>query len=214
MSARYVVRGTGRRADRPGLQVYAFRHFSLAPPGIMCAAAHDLPPADVGTIHFETRTDAIVASRQLGHLDDVTIFAVAEDGTETPLPSYEDALAESERAHTAIDSLEKLLAGMVERPRMYATTAEALELQALLAMDTRRILLGMERDRRPRPSGKPGVYERLMLERFGETSFRACHAIEQLFEMMDDRERNERAVTEMAAFVGEWWKREQEATRR
>ena len=44
---------------------------------------------------------------------DVTIFAVAEDGTETPVPSYEEALAENERLRAEVDRWQKSEAGCV-----------------------------------------------------------------------------------------------------
>lgn len=53
---------------------------------------------------FETLGKAAAATRHPRTTADVTIFAVAEDGTETPLPSYEEALAENERLR-AIETL-------------------------------------------------------------------------------------------------------------
>lgn len=50
------------------------------------------------------------ASAAVGDMDrsgctDVRIFAVAEDGTETPLPSYEEALADLQRLRTAAEDV-------------------------------------------------------------------------------------------------------------
>lgn len=89
MSAKgYVVRGK-RGSD--GAEIAAWTHDG----GI---------GSPVSAARFRTSGQACGAADALTYrgCTDVTIFAVAEDGTETPLPSYEDALAEISGADTVL----------------------------------------------------------------------------------------------------------------
>lgn len=126
------------------------------------------------------------------------IRAVAE--TETSLPSYEEAFVTHQRARAALDQIATVMRSMSLRPRMYGD-ALAVEMQAHAFTEVRRTLLGAPPDERPGPSKAGGVYPKLHRRRFGVN---ACSASSLLGQAED-------ADVEIGDFVGEWWRREQEA---
>lgn len=73
----YIVRGIGQRSGRT---LYAEREF-------FCATDRRAGAATYGSL-----SEACDAIKQLAQCHSVRILAVAEDGTETPLPTYEEAL--------------------------------------------------------------------------------------------------------------------------
>lgn len=114
----YMVRGKWR----DGRDVYAFWWTAIG--DVQWTVDRDVEPKD-GTLLFATIGDAIKAMLKSSHLADVRIHAVAEDGTETLLPSYEEALAQwredarqmqalYEETHRALD------AAVVERDALRA----------------------------------------------------------------------------------------------
>lgn len=126
---------------------------------------------------------------------DITICAVGEDGTETLLPGWEEALAESERARDALRFIGETIESMTARPLMYGSPC-CVEGMAGLLMLLRRGLLGSPESRK--------VRDGLLGERFGTSAVPAfCH-------LRDPDERT--AAAKIGAFVAEWWKREREAT--
>ena len=99
----YVVRGKLSKSEQ---RVYVFRLWHVEPKfRIMPNRAEEFP--DVGTALFATLPEAAEAYRGMGHLRDIRIFAVAEDGTETPLPTYEEALAQLDAVRAALAVLQR-----------------------------------------------------------------------------------------------------------
>jgi hypothetical protein len=91
----YVVRGT----DDDGRPVCAAR-----------MADDERPTALVSSKSAEAHlfgslSDAAAMCRSPMWNEDVRIYAVAEDGTETPLPTYEEALAEVERLRGEVEAI-------------------------------------------------------------------------------------------------------------
>lgn len=84
----YVVKGVGRSSERT---LWAMRE-SLG-----------LADTREEAATFDGVDEAIAAMAQLHACRDVRVFAVAEDGSETPVPTYEEAL-EQARAIDAIDA--------------------------------------------------------------------------------------------------------------
>lgn len=82
----YVVRG--KWSD--GQDVYAYWWDAIR--GVHWTVDRDAVPKDA-VLPFATLGKAIEAKFKSSHLADVRIFAVAPDGTETPLPTYEEALS-------------------------------------------------------------------------------------------------------------------------
>lgn len=114
----YAVRGKWRN----GRDVYAFWWAAIC--DVQWTIDRDAVPKD-GELLFATTGDAIKAVFKSSHLANVCIFAVAEDDTETLLPSYEEALAQwsedarqmqalYEETHRALD------AAVVERDALRA----------------------------------------------------------------------------------------------
>ncbi len=112
----YVVRG--KDADA-GDTLWAYD------PQIRTAATETRVDASL----LETPSDALAASVALSdHCKDVTILAVFEDGSETPLPNYEEALAEIERlsrseAACVREALEQVGVARAERDEARAEIA-------------------------------------------------------------------------------------------
>ena len=93
----YVVRGTWQG----GPDVYAYWWSAIG--GVHWTVHRHAVPKDA-TLLFATLGEAIAALLKSSHLSDVRVFAVADDGTETALPSYEDAIGQRNafRDHLAI----------------------------------------------------------------------------------------------------------------
>lgn len=107
----YVVRGTWRGVR----EVYAYWWAPIA--DVQWTDRRDGVPKD-GALLFATLGDAIRAVFKSSHLSDVHILAVAEDGTETPLPSYEEALAAIEMWWAPID-VERNVQRLVRAHRLW-----------------------------------------------------------------------------------------------
>lgn len=98
----YVVRGTTSDGQREVL-VFRFHHVEPKFTAALTREEAEKHP-DMGTRLFATLPEAIEAYRAMGHLRDVRIYAVAADGTETPLLTYEEALAIVDLARRLIRS--------------------------------------------------------------------------------------------------------------
>jgi hypothetical protein len=90
MTKGYVVRYTNERGT-----------FYVAAPKWLDDYTIGTARTDEGVL-FDALPAAVAASRHPRKVTTVTILAVAEDGTETPLPSYEEALAEISGADTVL----------------------------------------------------------------------------------------------------------------
>lgn len=185
----YVVQGKARVTERP--------FWMSAPPeivGWMVVGKRE------EATEFVTLAAAVEAAMQMSTCRHVRIFAVAADGAETPLPSYEEALAAHQRTSQVLDDIAVIMRSMSLRPRMYGD-ALAVEMQAHAYTEIRRTLLGAPSDERLGPGKADGVYPRLHRQRFGVSSCTAASLVGV----------DEVADVEIGDFVGEWWRREQEA---
>lgn len=88
----YIVKGIGRSSERT---LWATRNRLF----------EGLADTREKAATFGTVPEAIGAMAQFHACRDVRILAVAEDGTETPLPTYEEALAEIDGAHAYFDGM-------------------------------------------------------------------------------------------------------------
>lgn len=142
MSARgYVVRGRwhGQR------DVYAYWWELIG--DVQWVSERDCVPHD-GRLLFASVGDAVNAVSRSSHLTDVRIFEVAEDGTETPLSTHEEALteigqlraelAQTEKAwHTAVDDALRLNAEVVRQRLQKAASHEAWARYVTAAIEDR-----------------------------------------------------------------------------
>lgn len=128
----YVVRG---KAPEDGeTTLYVFRYHRVTPP-FTVMPDRDVPAryADMGTTYFDTVAEATEAYRNMGHLRDVCILSVSADGTETPLPTYEEALARLDQIRDEVDAAIEHRSGtatgqrIARPPRLSACSLGALE---------------------------------------------------------------------------------------
>jgi hypothetical protein len=141
MSAKgYVVRGRGRGQR----DVYAYWELIG---DVQWVSERDCVPHD-GRLLFASIGDAVNAVSRSSHLTDVRIFEVAEDGTETPLSTHEEALteigqlraelAQTEKAwHTAVDDALRLNAVVVRQRLQKAASHEAWARYVTAAIEDR-----------------------------------------------------------------------------
>ena len=142
MSAKgYVVRGRWRGQR----DVYAYWWELIG--DVQWVSERDCVPHD-GRLLFASVGDAVNAVSKSSHLTDVRIFEVAEDGTETPLSTHEEALTEigrlraelaqtEEALHTATDDALRLNAEVVRQRLQKAASHEAWTRYVTAAIEDR-----------------------------------------------------------------------------